>query len=463
MVDYDGSVNRIIRLKSEVEPLKIFLGIMLVLIGFAVSCSSTDNLDDALVEQTPSVTSTELADHNALDAAELLDPADWEHGFCRDDVYAKYFSNEYRKIKTLKQKLRGLRSRRARGRARKQYRYDALHYASNQMNGKQSPYFGGIPVVVNERVEFWINYFKNRGRRDFLRWLVRGESMKAVVFPVLEKKGLPKEFFYLAMVESGFNNVAHSSASATGTWQFMRGTAKLYGLKINHWVDERRDPARSTVAAANFLKDLYAKSGDWYLAMAGYNAGPGRIRRAIRRVKSRDFWKIARTVHLNRETSNYVPKVLAAILLATSPKEHGFDLTPDSNNMFPETVVHINRPVRLSEVANELDIPLKVLRKWNPELIRGITPPSKDGYRLRLTSGYAEKFASIEQNLTQLHVTDVHMYKIRNGDTLSRIARKYKVRIRQILQINPRLRARTLRIGKRIAIPVPGVVTKSRG
>jgi membrane-bound lytic murein transglycosylase D len=440
--------------------LKKFLGAVIFILGLVASCTNTDSLDQSSIGISD-VDSLGLADHNAL-SNDDVDEVSYENGFCRDDVYAKYWSKEYSNVKTMKQKLRGLRSRRSRNRARKQYKYDALHYASNQMNGKKSPYFGGIPVVVNERVEFWINYYKNRGRRTFLRWLVRGESMKPIVLPILEREGIPKEFFYLAMVESGFNHGAYSSASATGTWQFMYGTAKLFDLKINHWVDERRDPMRSTVAAATFLKELYAKSGDWYLSMAGYNAGPGRIRRAIRRTKTRDFWKIAQTLHLNRETSNYVPKVLAAILLAADPVKHGFNLTPDPNNLIPETSVHISRPVRLAEVAKELGLPLKVIKKWNPELIRGITPPSKGGYQLRLTTDYAEKFASIEPNLTELDVTDVHMYKIRSGDTLSTIARRYKVRIRQILSINPKLRARTLRIGRRIAIPVPGVVTKRR-
>ena len=441
--------------------MKLFLGLIifsaLTLNGCTTSSVPNEVLQPEVVTTiTAGLPAPHLTDEN------LLDPADLEQGFCRDDVYAQYFTEEYKKTKTLSQKLRGLRSSRSRKIATKQYRYDALHYAFNQMNGKEMPYFGGIPVVINERVEYWINYFKGRGRRTFLRWLVRGESMKPVVFPVLKEKGLPQEFFYLAMVESGFNNGAYSSAKATGTWQFMHGTAKLYGLQINHWVDERKDPTKSTIAAANYLEDLYEKSGDWYLAMAGYNAGPGRIRRAIRRTKTRDFWSIAQTLHLNRETSNYVPKVLAAVLLASSPKKHGFDLTPDPNNLYPKSFAYAQRPVRLTEVASGLGIPLSVLKRWNPELIRDITPPVKGGYKLRLPASYAVKYAAIEPQLSVLEVTDVHMYKIRNGDTLSTIARKYKVRINQILQINPNLKARTLRIGKRIAIPVPGVATTNQ-
>jgi membrane-bound lytic murein transglycosylase D len=440
--------------------VKLLFACVFVLL-LLINCQSTEELSDESLQVSKDVSAQEMAE--PLRTPEDLDPVDLEQNFCRDDVYARYLTERYKEANPLSKKLKRYKSRVSRKRVRRQHEYDALHYANIEMNGPVAPYFGALPIVVNEQVEFWINYYKKRGRRSFLRWLVRGESVKDIVFPVLQEQGVPLELFYLAMIESGFNNGAYSRAAATGTWQFMRGTAKLYGMKINHWVDERRDPVKSTLAAATFLKDLYAQLGDWYLAMAAYNAGPGRVRRAIRKTGSRDFWKLAKTSHLHRETSNYVPKVLAAILLASDPVEHGFVISSNPMHRMPETSVHLKKPVMLSEVASELGIPLKTLRRWNPEITRDITPPSKEGYRLRMNTAFAERFAEIEPNLSVIEVTEVHMHKVRSGDTLSQIARRYKVRIGQILQINPKLRARALRIGKQIAIPVPGVITKKAG
>jgi membrane-bound lytic murein transglycosylase D len=338
-----------------------------------------------------------------------------------------------------------------------------MHFARNRINGKTLSYFGAIPLVVNEKVDFWVQYFKSRGRREFMTWLVRAESAQNVVNPVLKEHGIPMELFYLAMVESGFNNRARSSARATGTWQFMKGTAKIYGLSMDHWTDERRDPVKSTVAAASYLRDLYQQLGDWYLAMAAYNAGPGKVRKAIRRAKTRDFWKIIETRHLPRETKQYVPKVLAAILLAAERKAHGFEVSANPSDIIPSTTVAIEKPVLLSEVAEKLGIKGQVLRTWNPELIAGITPPGKESYQLRIASSYVEEMQALKETLTPLEVKSVHMHKIRKGDTLSQIAHRYNVKTRQILSINPKINPKRLRIGKSVAIPVPSVAPAKGG
>ena len=384
-------------------------------------------------------------------------------GFCHDDIVGTYLQKHYETVDPLSQKLKRYRSRYSRNRVRRSHKTEALHYAKDRFVGKAVPYYGTIPVVINEKVEHWLSYFKGRGRRDFMRWLMRGEAMRKILEPTLKEHGMPKEFYYLAMVESGFNNRAYSRAAATGTWQFMKGTARLYGMKVGYWIDERRDPVKSTVAAANYLKDLYSQLGDWYLAMAAYNAGPGKVRRAIRRLKTRDFWKIAETRYLARETKHYVPKMLAALLLANNAEEHGFKFDYDPANDFPTSVVYTDRPVKLSEVAKHLGVSTKELQRWNPELIRGITPPKVERYPIRLSDQYIHQFAAIRDKLSYLEIHDVEMYKVRRGDTLSQIARRYKVRVRQILSMNPRLRPRALRIGKVIAIPVPGVVVQKKG
>jgi membrane-bound lytic murein transglycosylase D len=395
-----------------------------------------------------------------------IEPEDFVQGFCLDDVYAKYLLKKYeaehphhraRDEFTVRSKRRHHVALKIEG----EYDVDALSYARDRLSGPTAPYYGAIPVVVNDRVDFWVQYFKTSGRRMFMKWLVRGAALQSMVQPILEASGVPNEFFYLAMIESGFNNGALSRARASGTWQFMRGTAQLYGLRVDHWVDERRDPIKSTLAAATFLRDLYADLGDWHLAMAAYNAGPGKVRKAIRLGGSHDFWSLADTKLLAKETKHYVPKVLAAILIAADPKAHGFDVQGAVADAIPDTEVLVKRPVRLEELANRLGVSQTALLTWNPELIRGITPPTKGGYALRLPPAYAASYPSIEDQLAVIQVTDIQMHTVRKGETLSRIARKYNVRVKQILGVNPALSATKLKPGRTIAIPVPGVVTTS--
>lgn len=428
----------------------------------------------ASADQLPPPKVGEMVDE--LDDEEVtgeLTPEVFEEGFCVDDIYAKYLTAKYaqdhrgsrakpHKVFTGGKSRRSRRGRHARsggGSDRALNNFAALAYAHQVMAGRESPYFGAMPVVINDRVDFWVQYFKTSGRKMFMRWLVRGESIKRMVQPILQENGVPLEFFYLAMIESGLSNNAYSSARATGTWQFMSGTAQLYGLKINHWVDERKDPIKSTIAAANYLKDLYADLGDWHLAMAAYNAGPGKVRKALKRNARADFWGLCETPDLAHETKDYVPKVLAAVMLAQDPRAHGFDVQSDGESDLPSTEVLVKRPVKLDELAGLLGIPLSTLARWNPELIRNITPPSKHGYPLRLSPYYAGLFPGIESKLSLLSVTDVQMHKVRKGDTLSRIAKRYHVGVKQILSLNPELSTGKLKPGRTIAIPIPGVFT----
>lgn len=390
-----------------------------------------------------------------------------DRDFCRDDVYAKHLIGKYNEIKTPAEKITPKNKTKKTNKRRIRFKpdgdYAAQSFARDRMNGPIAPYFGSIPVVVNNRVDYWVQYYKTSGRKEFLKWLIRGEGLKDKVKPILHDGGVPIEFYYLAMVESGFNTGAKSRARATGTWQFMRGTAQLYGLKVNHWVDERLDPVKSTIAAANYLRDLYAELGDWYLAMAAYNAGPGKIRSAIRRSGSRDFWRVAETKHIARETANYVPKVLAAVLLASDPKGHGFDFQADHVEPFPDAEVLVTKPVQLDEIASKLGTSRRQLALWNPELIRNITPPSRKGYKLRLSTALAEKWESVQNQIAAVEITDVQTHTIRKGETLSRLARLYKVSIRDIRAVNPDLSADRLRPGKTVAIPVPGISQRQAG
>jgi membrane-bound lytic murein transglycosylase D len=333
------------------------------------------------------------------------------------------------------------------------------------MVGETVPYFGSLPVVTNPRVEHWIRYFKNGGRKAFLKWLVRGESVRELVVPILKEQGLPPEFIFLSMVESGFSNQAYSHAKATGPWQFMPGTARLYGLEMNTWMDERRDPAKSTLAAARHLRDLYEDFGDWYLAMAAYNAGPGRVRSAIRMTGSNDFWKLADSAYLPVETKNYVPKVLAALQLSSNPAGHGFDVIADPMDAMPVTTVTVKNPSQISDISSKLGIPEKLLRHWNPELVNAITPPGSKkapDYPLRLTASLAEKWPSIEQNLESVEVKDVLIHRIRQGETLSSIAARYRIDSKRIMSLNPGLRSSRLKVGTEVAVPTSMIIQKGR-
>lgn len=434
----------------------------LFLLFFVAACQTASPREQAprisgqelpAADKKATAVSEQLAEEAAEESAEEFE----EDGFCHDGIIAKYLTESYRRTNPLSKEERNSMQKRRRFAGTIDTR--ALAHARYTLSGHAAPYFGAIPVVVNQDVDFWIQYFKTVGRRQFMRWLVRGESFKSVLQQILQDNGLPPEFFYLAMIESGFNNAAYSRAKATGTWQFMKGTARLYGLRIDHWVDERRDPVKSSVAAASYLRDLYRDLGDWHLAMAAYNAGPGKVRRAIRATGSRDFWEIAKTKHLAKETKQYVPKMLAAVLLASNPRAHGFEYQQTASQDFPITTVRLPKPVQLAEVAANLNINLSVLQSWNPEITRNITPPRKDGYELRLPIPLIHRFDQISGNLSEIQVTDVQMHKIRLGDTLSQIARLYKVSINQIKQFNPGLRPSALRPGREIAIPIPGVVT----
>jgi membrane-bound lytic murein transglycosylase D len=255
-----------------------------------------------------------------------------------------------------------------------------LRESPDQSEGTPRP---RIPMEVNKSVLNWIEYFSVRDRERFQRFLERGDRFEPMVKAVLKEHGIPADLFYLALIESGYQTHAKSRARAVGAWQFMRATGKLYGLKVDSMVDDRLDPMRSTRAAARHLRDLHDRYGSWYLALAAYNAGIGRIDGAIRRGKSRNFWTLAnrRPRVLPRETMQYVPKFLAAVMVGKNPAKFGFKRSND--DLYPKVeVVHVPNLMRIKDLAKLADLEESELRDVNPQLKRGITPPGKDGYPL---------------------------------------------------------------------------------
>jgi membrane-bound lytic murein transglycosylase D len=319
-----------------------------------------------------------------------------------------------------------------------------------------------IPLEINEDVERWIDYFTVKDRERFQRFLERGEKWKGQVMAVLTDQGIPTEIFYQAMIESGFACGATSHASAVGIWQFIRGTGRRYGLRVDSYVDERRDPLRSTIAASLYLKDLYNVFQSWYLAMAAYNAGEGRIMNAIMRAKTRDFWEMVKKHELPSETMNYIPKFLAATIIGHSPRKYGFDdLKPE---MMPALVsVSVPSPVKLSDIASITGIPLQTLKDENPNLLRGITPPGVSTYRIWVPKDQADAVEGETDRLAAMRIRGMRSvgavaaagrpryHVVEPGDTLAKVAGMYGLSVRQLKRLN-HLHSGKLAPGTRLAL-----------
>ncbi len=313
-----------------------------------------------------------------------------------------------------------------------------------------------IPLVLNQKVENAIKYFQGRGRRVFTKWLQRTGRYKNLVIPILREEGVPDELFYLAMIESGFNPYAHSYARAVGMWQFIYSTGRAYGLKRSWWFDERRDPEKSTRAAARHLKDLYARFNNWYLAIAGYNFSPGKIERRIRRYKVDEFWELPR---LPRQTRNYVPTFIAAAHMAKDPEKYGFFVEQEAPVEYD--TVTVTECVDLNVVAKCVDYPFNEIKKLNPALLRWCTPPDRDSWVLNIPEGtrdrFIENYSKVpdDEKLTWIH------HRICSGETLSTIARRYGVSMSEIKRFN-HIRGSLIRAGHSLVIPVPQNRTYAR-
>ncbi|MCF7741467.1 MAG: LysM peptidoglycan-binding domain-containing protein [Candidatus Marinimicrobia bacterium] len=306
---------------------------------------------------------------------------------------------------------------------------------------------GHLPIVRSAKIDKIINYFQGRLHNNFQEWLDNSGHYRNLMMPIIKKHGLPEEIFYLAMIESGFKPTAYSYAHAAGTWQFIASTGAMYGLDRNWWVDERRDPIKSTIAAARHLKDLHDYFNDWFLAMASYNCGKLNVLRAIRRERTRDFWQLKT---LPRQTRNYIPKMMAAIIIAKNPEEYGF--RRPENDPWEFDTVELDRSINLETIARRSSLSSGEIKEYNPELRRWATPPDVDNYVLRVPPGKGEEVRGVVKKLPEEKRSFV-FHSVRRGENLSYIARKYNTSISAILAVNNIRNSYLIHPGDRLKIP----------
>jgi membrane-bound lytic murein transglycosylase D len=314
-----------------------------------------------------------------------------------------------------------------------------------------------LPLTFNNKVAYFITYFQTSGRGAFTRWLSRSERYIPMMKDVLKKEGLPEDLVYLAMIESGFSPHAYSVASAVGPWQFMAGTGKHYALRIDSWIDERRDPLKSSVAAALYLKELYGLfNKDWYLAAAGYNAGENKILRAIDMYNSRDFWELSKGSYLKRETKEYVPRLLAAAIIAKDPARYGFADVAYLPAIEFDTVKIPSR-TDLELVAKICEVPYQTIRDLNPELRRWCTPTDYPDYELKIPHGkkaiFEAEYAKIPEDKRYTEKILYTRYRVKKRETLASVARRFNTTTEVLAELNRIKKTARLR-GKLLVVPV---------
>jgi membrane-bound lytic murein transglycosylase D len=311
-----------------------------------------------------------------------------------------------------------------------------------------------LPLMLTDQVAGFINYFSTpKGHEILQHALERGGRYREMIEGTLRDQGVPQELIYLAQAESGFHPLALSRVGARGMWQFMSSRARGYGLQHNLWVDERQDPEKSTRAAAHHLKDLYNQFGDWYLAMAAYNSGPGTVQSAVKRTGYADFWELYRRNVLPKETRNYVPIILAVTIMAKNPAQYGLgDIVPEQP--VPYDAVVINYSVDLRLVAQCIDVSPATLQDLNPSLLRLATPKDQS-FELRLPVGTKDRYlAAIEPIPPQMRVW-WRYHEVAEGDTLASIARTYRTSLAAIEKENHLLSGDDLKPDSKLIVPIP--------
>ena len=309
------------------------------------------------------------------------------------------------------------------------------------------------PIDLNDKVLTWVSLFSTTKRGFIENALGRASMYLPMIRQVFAEEGVPSDLAYLAVIESGFRNEAKSRAKAVGMWQFIRSTGRIYGLTANAWVEERRDPVKATRAAARYLKRLYEITGDWYLAASSYNAGPLTLERAIQNLGTRNFWDLARSRWLRTETKNYIPELCAAILVGRSPERYGLHIVPLTPYAYES--VPVAAMTSLTVLARGAGTDVATLKVLNPELLRGSTPPGT--YQLRVPPGKAMDLLRQLAHLPAGKRLDFRSYTVRKGDSLVKVAKRFKLTPEDLLEAND-ITASQFRPGRRVLVPPPSVM-----
>jgi len=312
-----------------------------------------------------------------------------------------------------------------------------------------------LPLMMTDQVAGYITYFSNRGRGNFERAFARSGRYHDMMVGVLKEEGVPQDLIYLAQAESGFHPLAVSRVGARGIWQFMASRARGYGLSHNMYVDDRQDPEKSTRAAAHHLKDLYNEFGDWYLAMAAYNSGPGTVQSAVKRTGFADFWELYRRNVLPKETRNYVPIILAVTIMAKNPSQYGLNAVAMERPADYDTVT-LTSPVDLRLVAECVGGNLEDLQDLNPSLLR-LTTPHEGKFELHLPAGTKDQYETAMTAIPAGMRLWWRYHSVHSGDTLASLARTYHVTAKSIAEANHLDAPVELEADAKLVIPVaPG-------
>jgi membrane-bound lytic murein transglycosylase D len=310
-----------------------------------------------------------------------------------------------------------------------------------------------VPIPFNQKVLAYIDLFQGR-LHDFIQeGLTRGSKYLPMIQSVFRAEGLPLDLAYIPLIESAFKANALSRARAKGVWQFMRGTAVENGLRHDWYIDERSDPEKATIAAAKYLATLSKMfEGDWHLALASYNAGPGRVQRAMKRGRSNDFWKLAgKLTLLPRETREYVPMILAAVVIARNPTQYGFDFDHEPAPAYQ--LVTVPGPVDLRRIAEWIDRPIDEIQALNPELRRWTTPVRDSSYSLKVPVGAAEIVKARLENGDSSDLTSLRWYTVQKGETLATIARQLRVSRADLAEANYLRVSSRVVTGQKLIVP----------
>jgi len=312
---------------------------------------------------------------------------------------------------------------------------------------------GHIPLVRTKQVDQFIEYFKTKGRKQFQIWLDRYAKYQDLILPILAEHEMPEELMYLAMIESGLNPKAYSKANASGMWQFIYSTGKTYGLNRDWYKDERRDPVKATHAACKYLKDLYKEFDNWYLALAAYNCGSGRVARASKLHQTYDFWQMH---SLPRETRNYIPYFLSAAIIARSPIEYGFKI-PKNIKPHKYDTITLEKSSDIAVLARVAGIKPKLLREYNPELRQSATPADSK-YDLKIPVGVKQKFLTAWRAIPEEErfAPQFIVHRVRYGESLWTISKKYNVSIHDLAAVNKIRNRNKVRVGQKLNVPLKG-------